>query len=272
MAACQKIIEMNRKWIPEYIYIDRGYGNTNFEILKKYGYEALNSRGKGPLHVDSRLANRVKQYDFGSQLEIRDLHTKQPVKKHAKPFLVENSVRKFENGVIAFPKSDDQLKAELVGYIIDRITTTGIPVYKQGNEKVGDHTLDALMLSLVAFELEMTGFGKPKYNAHIAFSGHFGERVEPVLYEGEMVIKQDEQYTRAQRANQQKPQTGRAKEVEPNNSILESNSDKLPATNTTRQPEQGVRLWSWPGFNRDAPKPGRNKGMKKTDPPKRSKF
>jgi replicative DNA helicase len=271
LAACQEIINMNRIWIPEYIYIDRGYGATQHEILRKYGQDALNNKNKGPLHIDARLANRVKQYDFGSQLEIRDLHTKQPIKKHAKPFLVENTVRKFETGVLVFPKSDDQLEAELLGYIIDRITITGVPVYKQGNEKAGDHTLDALMLSLVGFELEFTGFGKPKFSAEIAFSGHFGDRVDPPLYEGEQMIKQDPVRARQQRSQEHKPNLGRAIELEEKTNILPKNSDKLPATNTTTHDAE-IGTWSWPGFGRDAPRPTRSKGPKKSDPPKRKKF
>ncbi len=272
LAACEKIIEMNRVWIPEYIYIDRGYGATQDEILRQYGSEALNSKKKGPLHVDARLANRVKQYDFGSQIEIRDLHTKQPIKKHAKPFLVENTIRKFEAGALVFPRSDEQLEAELLGYVIDRITTTGVPVYKQGNEKVGDHTLDALMLSLVGFQLEFTAFGRPKFSAYIAFSGQFGNRVDPVLYQGERAIKQDDEYSRRKRQEERMPSMGRTSELEQKTNIIAKESDKLPAANTTKSIDSQIGLWSWPGFSRDAPKPSRAIGPKNSGPPKRKKF
>jgi hypothetical protein len=276
-AACLEIVMMNRKWIPDFIYIDRGYGSTQDEILRKIGYDSI--AANGAQFMDSRLARIVKAYDFGSHIEIRDLFTKQPIKKHAKPFLVENTVRRFESHQILFPPSDKQLEAELRGYIIDRVTQTGVPVYKQGNEKVGDHNLDALMLALVAFEMEMTAFGKPQFDAHIAFSGKIGEVINPMTSPGEIVIQNN--FKRAELASKAaenaRPELKRTDNFTSSgiDSLSGQGANNLPAANTANG-NKGPKLWSWPGFNRDAPPPSRSGFMrqlrKSMAPPKRKKF
>lgn len=275
LAACEKIIELNRKWWPDYIYIDRGYGSTQLEILHKYGHDSLVS--KGPQYVDSRLVNTVKAYDFGSQIEIRDLFSKQIVKKHAKPFLVENAVRHFEGNIIHFSHEDKQLEEELRGYIVDRVTQTGIPVYKQGNQKIGDHNLDALMLALVAFQLEFTELGKPKYNAHIAFSGKIGEVISSPPSVGDLVIRNDfrmkERFQKT--AEEHKPDLQRMKNIVPEDKLIaDPATDKIPAANLNA-PSSRIGTWSWEGFERDAPPPRPSfiKSIRKMmTPPKRKKF
>lgn len=259
LTACQRIAEINRRWLPEWIYVDRGFGGTQYEVLRQYGFE--NIKKKGPLHVDSRLATIVKQYDFGSNLEIHDPFTKQPVKKASKPFLVENAMRRFETRSIFFASNDKQLEAELLGYVIDHITSTGLPVYKQGNEKVGDHNLDALMLSLVSFTLEMTSLGKPTYMANIVFSGRFGEKQQEDQIPG-LHVKQDPKYEHIQRKAEQLPLfnrtggLGTSKEEKP--ALIPKIEEQIPGAHlqsskigTHAKPQ----LWSWPGFEKDTPRP-----------------
>jgi LAGLIDADG-like domain len=178
LAACQKIAELNRFWEPAFIYIDKGYGGTQDEILRKYGYDAMFDPKRGHKHPDARLKSIVKAYDFGSKVEIHDLITKQPILKSAKPFLVENMVRRFEQKMFRFSADDSQLEKELQGYIIDRINQSGTPVFKASDPNTGDHNLDAVMLAVVAYQLEKTPFGTPIYRAEIAISGKIGERKE----------------------------------------------------------------------------------------------
>jgi replicative DNA helicase len=168
--ACHAIAMMNRKWRPFAIYVDKGYGATQIEVLHKYGYDARMDSERGKQHIDAKLPRIVKAYDFGSSIETRDPFTGQKLKKPAKGFLVESSVRRFEAGDIQFPETDEVLKAELLNYIVKNVTVTGQFVYGVNNEAIGDHNLDALMLSLVAFTLEKTSFGKPILNETINFS------------------------------------------------------------------------------------------------------
>jgi len=254
LTACHKIAELNRIWRPIVIYIDAGFGGTQYEVLRKYGFDSLVDPAKGPSHPDSRLRDIVKKYDFGSKVDVHDLFTKRLASKPAKPFLVESTVRRFEANDIRFPEDDEKLEAQLQGYIIDRITPTGVPVYKAGDVSAGDHALDALMLSVLGFTLEVTPLGKPKYDTGIAFSGRFGEGTEALVHDGDTVVHSgDRKEKNKVEREKQKPTGGRDSVVNKNTSLLGSSND-LPASNI-HEGRQSVSLWAWPGFGSDSPKP-----------------
>ncbi|RKZ06473.1 hypothetical protein DRQ25_13845 [Candidatus Fermentibacteria bacterium] len=251
-AACHKIAQMNQFWQPESIYVDSGGpagGGTQVEMLKQFGWESLRKKGAG--HPDSRLRDIVKPYAFGGSIEIHDLITKQPIKKPAKPFLVENTVRKFEHGVFKYPKSDEIFTKQLIGYIVDHVTVSGLPVYKAADESVGDHDLDAVMLALVAFTLETTDFGKPKFSIDFAFSGKIGEKTETSEegVPGWVTVKSDK---KVDPREENRPSLGRTQGLEENNKSLVTKKDSLPGSNLNND---SIKLWSWPGWERDAPRP-----------------
>lgn len=191
-AAMEKIVLMNRIWNPKFIYVDAGHGGTQYENLTKYGWESLQKQG--PNHPDSRLRYMLKKYDFGSTVEVHDPHTGQLVPKPAKAFLVNNSVRCFEQQEVKISKHDSELISQLHGYIIDRLTPTGNPVYK-ADKKWGDHGLDAVNLALVAFKLEMTNWGNPPVVSTIGFGGNFGAgRETQIVSPFQIEVKLDPQY------------------------------------------------------------------------------
>lgn len=171
LAGIQAIIELNRKWEPKFIYADQGAGAVCIEVLRMHGHKSLPENPHGP---DARLRNIVHAYDFGSKIEAHDPLTKQPIKKHAKPFLVENAIRFFEEQRIKISEFDTILREQLGNYIIKHRTVSGVPVYGQTDEKIGDHRLDAFMLALVSFKLEIGEFGKPTFDTHVAISQGFG--------------------------------------------------------------------------------------------------
>ena len=254
LSACNKIAELNRIWRPLVIYIDSGFGGTQYEVLRKYGYDSLADPAKGPTHPDSKLRDILKKYDFGSKVDVHDLFTKRLTSKPAKPFLVQSTVRRFESNDIRFPESDEKLEAQLQGYIIDRVTANGTPVYKAGDETAGDHSLDALMLSVIGFTLEVTPLGKPKYDTGITFSGKFGEGTEPLIHEGDTVIHPgNHKEKNTELRDKQRPTVGRDSVVNKDNNLLGS-QNKLPASNTNKG-RDSVGLWAWPGFGSDSPKP-----------------
>jgi hypothetical protein len=151
LSGVQKLIEMNKKWRPSFIYIDAGNGSTNYELLRKTAYE---QRTKDGDRDTARLLDILKKYDAGSSLKIKDPITGQEVRSPAKPFMVNASVRMFEQKRITISANDQVLEKQLRNYIIDRMTPTKVPVYGLANPTVGDHRLDALNLALVAFQLE----------------------------------------------------------------------------------------------------------------------
>lgn len=164
--SCEEIISLSEKWNPEYIYVDQGYGSTQIEMLRKYGLE----------HPKSGMANKVKGIYFGDKMEIRDPVTKQIVKKHMKPFIVNIAARRMEDGQIILPDSED-IKNGLVGQIRDytviRTTAFGQPVYSDDN----DHSLVAWMLSILAATMEFSDITKQNRAVNIGLAGKFGEKV-----------------------------------------------------------------------------------------------
>lgn len=152
--AVRKVRELNRKWRPRFLYVDYGHGSTQIENLHEIGVKAAANS------VDRNLIN-VKGMLFKSTIEVYDPYQRKKVKKELKPFMVNNAVRIVELQHIDISKYDVQLIKQMEGYIIDRYSDRGIPVYK-GDPKWGDHELDALMLSLLGFVLEMSSLGKPQ--------------------------------------------------------------------------------------------------------------
>lgn len=246
LSACQKIAEFNRQWMPDFIYVDEGFGTTQIEVLHEYGLRALVEQGA--TSPDARLRFNVKSYDFGSTVEIHDIFTHQAVKKPSKPFLVENSVRRFETESFKYPKADTKFTEQLLGYIVQRVSLSGRPVYEAQNEKAGDHFLDAVNLALVAFTLEKSKFGKPTYSAIAAIAGRFGEKEDP--------NRRDEAKDRKQSlskvAEQHKPKTGRSMMGKEADSLLKDPNGTMPGANMAAMP---TKLWTWPGWGHDAPKP-----------------
>lgn len=170
LAGIEAVIAMHRKWHPKFIYVDEGAGATNIELLRKYGYDITSV---SPGDMAAELRDIVHGYNFSSKIDVRDPMTKAPIKKHAKPFLVENAVRFFEEHRLTISSYDNVLRNQLGNYIIKHRTVSGIPVYGLVEERIGDHRLDALMLALVAFKLEMSDFGKPQYSTHVGISVGF---------------------------------------------------------------------------------------------------
>lgn len=164
--------------------------NTQLEVLHKFGWDAFQDKMKGPGHPDERLKDIVVPYDFGSRVEILDLWTGCPIEKPAKPFLVENSVRRFETKMVRISKLDKLLEEQLRGYLV-KVGVSGHPIYYPDNDTVGDHRLDALNLALVAFTLKLSDWGKRTAHEGIAISGKFGERYNqgPKLEEGGLQVK-----------------------------------------------------------------------------------
>lgn len=163
--ACEEIIRLNEKWDPAAIYVDQGFGYAQIEMLHKYGL-------KNP---SSGLVQRVKGINFGDKIEIRDPATRQRVKKHIKPFIVNNCVKRLEDGHIILPEEED-VKHGLVGqmrdYTVIRRTAMGQPIYSDDD----DHSLVAFMLSIHAATMEFSDMIRLNVVPHIAIGGKFGEK------------------------------------------------------------------------------------------------
>ena len=127
------------------------HNSTNYELLRKTAYEQRHKQGD---RDTAKLLDILKKYDAGASLKIKDPITSAEIRAPAKPFMVNASVRMFEQSRIVISANDQVLEKQLRSYIVERMTPTKVPVYGLAEPKVGDHRLDALNLAIVAFQLE----------------------------------------------------------------------------------------------------------------------
>jgi hypothetical protein len=143
-------------------------------------------RHKQPGTPDSDLYDIVKGYEFAGMISIRDPSSGQIIKKPAKDFLVQNSVRRFEEGVIHIPIDELILPKQLFNYIVGRVSNTGQRIYAQSNPSIGDHRLDAFNLALIGYKLEMSDFSlEADMVTNVRYAGKYpGELYKPPTPEG----------------------------------------------------------------------------------------
>lgn len=137
--AVDRIIELDGNFRCKHIYVDRGFGEVQVELLHKYGKE-------NPM---SGMAKKVKGVAFNEMIEMRDPFSKEKVKKEIKPFMVDNLRQFLEKDIIHFPEDDEEFYKQLLEYFVARHTAAGRPVF-EAPEKVGDHAHDALILAAYA--------------------------------------------------------------------------------------------------------------------------
>jgi len=151
ISSVQALVEMNQRWRPEKIYVDAGNGSTNFELLKKM---SLQERKAGGNRITARILDILKKYDSGASIVSRDPVTHEARKAPAKPYMVNASIRAFEQGFIRISSEDKILESQFRNYIIQRISPSGTPVYGMRDKSVQDHRLDAFNLAMVGFYIE----------------------------------------------------------------------------------------------------------------------
>lgn len=178
IAGLQKIIDLNKYWRPDYIYVDKGAGTTNIELLHRYGAE----------NPTTKLHKIVKGVGFGEKIEVKDPFVKGKVeKKPVKPLVVNIACRRVEDHMCLFPVEEDfekemddagavrkTLLGQMRNFIIERYNQSGMPIYSQGDE----HTLIAWMLCIFGFIVEFTDtlmMGKSRL-IDVRIAGNFGEK------------------------------------------------------------------------------------------------
>lgn len=150
-AAMEKIIQLNRKYKFDKIYVDRGFGYTQIETLKSF---AISQFGKLPVGHPDLYLSEIVGIDFSSKIEVKDPYTGADVKKDVKPFMVSVLNRVIEKVAIKFDENSDKaIMDQLKGYQEKR-SISGRPTYSASSPTVGDHDLDALMLAMFAFNVE----------------------------------------------------------------------------------------------------------------------
>lgn len=139
-SAVDKLIELNEEFNFDHVILDRGMGEAQVEIVKKYGIS----------YPESGLHLKTEGLHFGSSVEIIDPHTRKKVKRDVKPFMVDNSVLVFERHKILLNEKDKILKRQLNSYAIEKIGVSGRPVFTSEDE----HSVDTLNMALLVFQMK----------------------------------------------------------------------------------------------------------------------
>lgn len=164
--AMNKIIELNDEYRFDWIGIDRGYGETQLELLHKYGME----------HPSTHLHEKVVGFQFSQKIDVRDPYTRKKDSKHIKPFMVNNSVNLFEKGKIILDGSDKDMITELEEYRVKSITAAGLPQYTDENE----HAIDAMNLCLLLFALHYDTLLRKMYSIKAVFISTLDSRDDDI--------------------------------------------------------------------------------------------
>jgi replicative DNA helicase len=161
--AVDRIIQLNQLLNPKHIYVDRGFGEVQVELLRKHGVE----------FPQSKLKERVKGISFAESVEVRDPYTKLMIKKEVKPYMVDNLRQFLEKENIVFSEHDEELYMQLISYVVVRTTSSGRPVFEAGGSAV-DHAHDALILGLLAITQNYGEFAKANFATNTeVFSNEF---------------------------------------------------------------------------------------------------
>lgn len=152
LKAVDRVVELNTRFRPTHIYIDRGFGETQLELLHKYGME----------HPQTRLHKIVKGWQFSETVEQLDPFTKQPTKKMIKPLMVDNLGTLLEKARILFPTHDEDLYQQLTAYILVKTSESGKPVFEMAGG-LPDHAHDALLLAAFAVSHNYDDLFRLKY-------------------------------------------------------------------------------------------------------------
>ena len=154
--AVKKLIDLNRKFKFDHIYLDEGYGVSNIQFIKKYAQDRF---GKLPVnHPDLKLAD-VVGINFSSKIEVHSPFGGEPIRKDMKVYIVENAIRMIERDLVKFDEEYDQdLLLQMRSYEILRRSPTGRPVYGVKDKSIGDHDLDAFMLALLGWSMQYSEF------------------------------------------------------------------------------------------------------------------
>jgi hypothetical protein len=141
------LIQLYTKWNACILALDKGYSHGHMEGLMEYGLH----------HPNTGLAEAIKFYDLGSSWSYIDPMTGVARSRPYKPLMVGITQLVVQEHRLMIPKLED-FESGVIGQMkrfhVERVSRTNQPIYSQGNE----HTLTAMMLAIMAWQLEVIGF------------------------------------------------------------------------------------------------------------------
>lgn len=156
LLAVQKIVDLNRIYDVDHIYVDEGFGTSQASMLRQFSREQY---GKVPAnHPDLKLTD-VVAVNFSATLNLRDPVTGEELKKQTKQYMVEHAAKLLTQGVLILREEEDSaIIAQMKNYIVKSISARGLKTFTYKDPQVADHDLDAYMLALHGFHQEYSEF------------------------------------------------------------------------------------------------------------------
>jgi hypothetical protein len=128
------------------VYLDKGYGHTNFELILD----------KAKKKKQRDVPDKYKEIDFNGRTKIHRSDGRLE-EKWTKEFMVSSLVRFLENQMIILPEFEDD-RYSLIGqmreYVVERESATGRKKYTDINED----SLIATLLAIHGFMMEFSDF------------------------------------------------------------------------------------------------------------------
>jgi hypothetical protein len=131
----ERIIALNDAFAPDYIYVDRGYGEHAVEQLKIYG---KNNPG-------SKLYEKLKGFNFNENVTIKDPIDGTPIKKQFKAVMLNTLFKLFEDKNFEFSTYDRAFETQLRNY---KVIEAGANTIK--TTRSNEHIIDACGLACYA--------------------------------------------------------------------------------------------------------------------------
>lgn len=164
--AVNRVIQINSEWAPDFIYIDEGYGDVQYEMLLKYGMQ----------NPSSKLNTKVKKVNMSQKIEIKNPKDGSIEKKWAKGFMYLNMAKLLQDNLLILPRSED------TNSVLDDSVASAVGIIQQMREvelkkssSVAraqfvapiDHTITAYGLALLGFTLNYSVYIKHDYNSAV---------------------------------------------------------------------------------------------------------
>jgi len=147
--AVKKLKELDKIYEPFAIYVDKGAGDYQSEVLRL------------------SLGDKVRAVAFGSSEIVHDPISRTLDKKPLKAFMVNITTFLLDRGQLRIPSKDvdDTINRQMTKYQVKRIAPkTGEPTFSNEDE----HALDALMLTLYAFNTVFPDLAKAVQTKDVA--------------------------------------------------------------------------------------------------------
>ena len=185
LKAVRTIIEMDENFRSEFIFVDKGYGATQIEILSQY-------------YGDKGEADKVVSVDFNSNYTVPNPFNGKTITRRTKGVMVDILKKRLEFGKIEISyleegkltsndKKAQKLTAQMKFYEISHYDNRDNPVFVS----VADHILDAFLVAMFGFAQRMeqilTINGSisvvPKTSLDKQLENSLGKTVEESMYE-----------------------------------------------------------------------------------------